>query len=95
MPIADEYHFVDRALRPCEPLAHAFHPSRHSTELIEKARRWWLAAMRSEYESASIFIDIATQLRQIGIFEGLGPSDTGRAAESRCRTQPLHSPARF
>jgi hypothetical protein len=64
-PIAEEYRFVDTALRPCEPLAQAFDPSRHSSEVIEKARRWWLAAMQSEYESASIFIDIATQLRQI------------------------------
>jgi hypothetical protein len=64
-PIADEYRFVDTALRPCEPLAREFDPSRHSTEVIEKARRYWLAAMQSEYESASVFIDIATQLRQI------------------------------
>ena len=64
-PIAEEYRFVDAALRPCEPMAHTFDPSRHSAEAIEKARRWWLAAMRSEYESASVFIDMATQLRQI------------------------------
>ena len=64
-PIADEYRFVDAALRPCEPLAHAFDPSRHAGDVIEKARGWWLAAMQSEYESASVFIDIATQLRQI------------------------------
>jgi hypothetical protein len=64
-PIADEYLFVDLALRPCEPLVHAFDPSAHSPEAIQKARRWWLAAMQSEYESASVFIDLATQLRQI------------------------------
>jgi hypothetical protein len=64
-PIAEEYRFVDAALRPCEPMAHRFDPSRHSTEAIQKARRWWLGAMRSEYESASVFIDMATQLRQI------------------------------
>lgn len=64
-PIADEYRFIDAVLRPCEPLAHAFDSSHHSTEVIEKARRWWLAAMQSEYESASVFIDMATQLRQI------------------------------
>jgi hypothetical protein len=64
-PIAEEYRFVDAALRPCEPVAHRFDPSRHAAETIQKARRWWLAAMRSEYESASVFIDMATQLRQI------------------------------
>ena len=64
-PIADEYHFVDAALRPCEPMAHTFDRSRHPAEAIEKARRWWLAAMQSEYASASVFIDLATQLRQI------------------------------
>ena len=64
-PIADESRFVDLALRPCEPLVHAFDPSRHAPEVIQKARRWWLAAMQSEYESASVFIDLATQLRQI------------------------------
>jgi hypothetical protein len=64
-PIADEYRFVDVALRPCEPTSHTFDPSRHRPEAIQKAQRWWLAAMRSEYESASVFIDMATQLRQI------------------------------
>jgi hypothetical protein len=64
-PIADEYRFIDTALRPCQPIAHAFDPSRHPAEAIEKARRWWLLAMQSEYESASVFIDMATQLRQI------------------------------
>lgn len=64
-PIADEYHFVDAALRPCEPMAHTFDPSRHPAEVIEKARGWWLEAMRSEYESVSVFIDLAIQLRQI------------------------------
>jgi len=64
-PIADESRFVDLALRPCEPLVHAFDRSRHSAEAIQKAGRWWLAAMQSEYESASVFIDMATQLREI------------------------------
>ena len=64
-PIADEYRLIDAALRPCKPLAHAFDPSQHPAEAIEKARRWWLSAMQSEYESASVFIDMATQLRQI------------------------------
>ncbi len=64
-PIAEEYRFVDAALRPCKPTADTFDPSRHSAEAIQKARRWWLTAMRSEYESASVFIDMATQLRQI------------------------------
>jgi hypothetical protein len=69
-PIAEEYRFVDAALRPCEPMAHTFDPARHCPEVIQKARRWWLAAMRSEYESASVFIDMATQLRKIA-----GPLD--------------------
>jgi hypothetical protein len=64
-PIADESRFVDVALRPCEPLVHAFDPLRHPPEALQKARRWWLSAMQSEYESASVFIDMATQLRQI------------------------------
>ena len=64
-PIAEECRFVDAALRPCEPMDHTFDPSRHPREAIEKAQRWWLAAMRSEYESASVFIDMATHLRQI------------------------------
>ncbi len=64
-PIAEESRFVDVALRPCEPLVHAFDPSRHAPEAVQKARRWWLAAMQSEYESASVFIDMAIQLRQI------------------------------
>jgi len=69
-PIVEEYRFVDKALRPCEPMAHAFDRSRHPAEAIEKARGWWLVAMQSEYESASVFIDMATQLRQIA-----GPLD--------------------
>jgi Rubrerythrin len=69
-PIADEYRFVDEALRPCEPMGLTFDPSRHTPEAIEKARRWWLEAMQSEYESTTVFIDMATQLRQIA-----GPLD--------------------
>ena len=68
--IVDEYLFVDAALRPCELMGHTFDPSRHAPEAIQKARRWWLEAMRSEYESATVFIDLATQLRQIA-----GPLD--------------------
>jgi hypothetical protein len=64
-PIVDEYLFVDAALRPCEPMGYTFDPSRHAPEAIQKSRRWWLEAMRSEYESATVFIDLATQLRQI------------------------------
>jgi hypothetical protein len=64
-PITDEYHLVDAALRPCEPVVQTFDSSRHAPNTIRKAGRWWLAAMQTEYESASLFIDIATQLRQI------------------------------
>jgi hypothetical protein len=64
-PIADEYRFVDSALRQCEPMELVFDPSRHAPEVIDEARRWWLAAMRAEYDSASTFIDMATQVRQI------------------------------
>jgi len=69
-PIVDEYLFVDKALRPCEPMGHVFDPARHAPEAIQKARRWWLEAMQSEYESTTVFIDLATQLRQIA-----GPLD--------------------
>ncbi|HLK90941.1 MAG TPA: ferritin-like domain-containing protein [Polyangia bacterium] len=69
-PIAEESRFVDQALRPCAPMTHPFDPARHSGEVLEKARRHWLAAMRSEYESASVFIDLATELREIA-----GPLD--------------------
>jgi hypothetical protein len=64
-PIAHEYRFVEAALRTSEPIAHTFDPSRYPRQAIENARRWWLRAMQSEYDSASIFIDMATQLRQI------------------------------
>jgi hypothetical protein len=64
-PIADEYRFVDSALRQCEPIEHVFDPALHPPQVIDKARGWWLAAMRTEYDSASTFIDIATLVRQV------------------------------
>jgi hypothetical protein len=64
-PIADEYRRVESALRQCEPIAYAFDSSIYPPQVIEKARRWWLGMMRTEYESATGFIDMATQVREI------------------------------
>ena len=60
-----EYRMVVSALRRCAPVAHPFDASRYPAELIEAARGWWAKMMRTEYESSSVFTDLALQMRQI------------------------------
>jgi len=64
-PIADEYQAVLSALRRCEPLPHPFDAARHPPEVIAAARTWWASMMRTEYESSSVFVDLALQMREI------------------------------
>jgi hypothetical protein len=64
-PIADEYRVLESALRRCKPVACGFDPAPYPPAVIEKARLWWLAIMRSEYESASGFVELARQFREI------------------------------
>jgi rubrerythrin len=64
-PLADEYHRIEAAFEPARnPLA-PFDPRAHAPEVIAKARTWWLAMMRTEYESESTFVEMAIQLRAI------------------------------
>jgi hypothetical protein len=64
-PIADEYRALESALRQCEPIGCDFDPSPYPVDVVQKAQRWWLAMMRSEYESSSGFVDLAMQFREI------------------------------
>jgi len=64
-PIADEYRRVEAALRLGEPLARVFDPAPYPAEMVVKARRWWLDMMRTEYESAAVFVDMCTQLQTV------------------------------
>lgn len=64
-PIAAEYRAVISSTRQCEPRVYRFDPGSHSPEVVEAARRWWLMMMRTEYESSSVFVDLALQMRQI------------------------------
>jgi hypothetical protein len=64
-PIADEYRIVDQALQSCTPPSTRFESARYAPDLLEKARLHWNDLMRVEYESASVFVDLATQVREI------------------------------
>ena len=64
-PLGAEYRTLVSALRRCQPIAHPFDPTRYPTEVIEAARVWWMKMMRTEYESSSVFVDLALQMRQI------------------------------
>jgi hypothetical protein len=63
--IADDYRNAVAALRRCEPVAHRFDVAVYAPAVVDAARAWWARMMRTEYESSSVFIDMALQLRQI------------------------------
>lgn len=63
--IATEYRNLVSSLRQCEPRMLPFDPASYPPEIIEAARRWWMMMMRAEYESSSVFVDLALQMRQI------------------------------
>jgi hypothetical protein len=63
--LAAEYRTVVSALRRCQPIEQPFDPTPYPTEVIEVARLWWAKMMRTEYESSSVFVDLALQVRQI------------------------------
>jgi hypothetical protein len=64
-PLAEEYRRIEAAFEPARRLSTSFNRHAHAPEVIEKARGWWLAMMRTEYESESSFVDLAIQLRAI------------------------------
>lgn len=64
-PITAEYRAVISSIRQCEPRLHRFDPALYPTDVVEAARQWWMLMMRTEYESSSVFVDLALQMRQI------------------------------
>jgi hypothetical protein len=64
-PIAREYLATQRALRRTEARDVRFEPGRHEPALVDRARAWWLGMMRAEYESASVFVDLAMHVREL------------------------------
>jgi hypothetical protein len=64
-PIADDHRAATQALRRCVPAAHPFHAGAYPPAVIDAARAWWARMMRTEYESSSVFTDLALQMRQI------------------------------
>ena len=64
-PIAREYLAAEVATRPAEPLVTSFDRAAYSPELVAEARAFWLDMMRTEYESAYVFVDMAAALRDI------------------------------
>jgi hypothetical protein len=64
-PLAAEYAAHESALYEPLPTA-AFDPAPYSAGLVQRAGAWWLANMRTEYDSASTFVDLAARLRDIG-----------------------------
>lgn len=64
-PIAREYLAAEQALRRTEALNPGFDPGCHDPALVDRARAWWLEMMRTEYESASVFVDMASHVRDL------------------------------
>jgi hypothetical protein len=64
-PLADEYRRIVTAFEPASRAAPVFDRLAHAPETIERARAWWLQMMRTEYESASTFVEMAHALRAI------------------------------
>jgi hypothetical protein len=64
-PLADEYRRIEAAFEPAAGNTPTLDLASHDPQAIAKARDWWLAMMRSEYESASTFVETAMQLRLI------------------------------
>jgi hypothetical protein len=64
-PIASEYRRVESALRLGEPMARRFDSASYPSATVSMARDYWLEMMRTEYESASVFVDMCTQLQTI------------------------------
>jgi hypothetical protein len=63
-PLADEHRARTGAVYERLPPI-AFDPSPYPADAVDRARRWWVATTRSEYESATTFIDLAARLREI------------------------------
>lgn len=63
--IADDHRAASTALRRCVPAVHPFHVAAYAPATIDAARSWWAKMMRTEYESSSVFTDLALQMRQI------------------------------
>jgi hypothetical protein len=63
--LAAEYRTSVQALRRCEPIVRTFDPAPYPIEIIQAARLWWAKMMRTEYESSSVFLDMALQMREI------------------------------
>lgn len=62
-PLAYEYHLIEAAFEATAADAPALDLRSYSPDLIAKAQSHWLAMMKTEYESAAVFVDMATQLR--------------------------------
>jgi hypothetical protein len=63
--LAADYRAVVSALRRCEPVLHRFDPTPYPADAIKAARIAWGEMMRTEYESSSVFVDLALQMRHI------------------------------
>jgi hypothetical protein len=64
-PLAFEYHRIAAAFEATAADVPPFDVRSHSPETIAKAQSHWLAMMKTEYESAAVFVDMAMQVRVI------------------------------
>lgn len=62
-PLAAEYRRIEAAFEATAAEVPAFDVRAHSAEIIAKAQSHWLAMMKTEYESAAVFVDMAMQMR--------------------------------
>jgi hypothetical protein len=64
-PLTDEYRAWEAATRRCAPSSHPFDANRYRAASIESANSHWQSMMRTEYESSSVFTELALQIREI------------------------------
>jgi hypothetical protein len=64
--MADEYLTIESAFEPRPSSKLTFDPTRHDPAILERARQSWAGTASVEYHSAATFIEMATNLRDLG-----------------------------
>lgn len=64
-PLTEVYREWEASTRRCTPSWHAFEANRYRAASIESAKSHWQSTMRTEYDSSSVFTELALQMREI------------------------------
>lgn len=86
LPLEKEYRRVAEGAARCEPVTETFDASKYDPASVTSAREMWKVRAVSEYRSASLFSDLATQLMEanagldaIGIAMGMAQDEIRHA----------------